>query len=290
MLTYLNPLVVSRKYDRFDYLQVLKSLCPRGPVWKFALVEEGVLRPQGIGSTESWGQPVLSTGGITIFPASVPSSEAFGNAVMSSPDADIAPTGIASDGAFGTASVANLPFHILDEFAASVFDDFWSSDFTSDWHIDHEMPEDKYVAIRGSNGDDRLTPTGYEFTGDFTINTSFYRAASEGSNRSVHFLVKKYSDDSTICDFLFNNGRICFNVGNTKTLPSGPVYLPAKITRVSGVITVSAYYDGSWQVGSVWETPAGSISDSSGYYLVVNGADANGLDFIEITSAGLTIH
>ena len=79
MLPVLEQLIPVRRYDRFDYLELLKSLFPTGPLWNFLLEKEVLIRAQPIESGEAWGEPTITTGPISMsIDTGIPSSEAWG--------------------------------------------------------------------------------------------------------------------------------------------------------------------------------------------------------------------
>lgn len=75
---YLRELRPRRKFDRFDYLHVLRSLLPRGVAWEIPLPNEQDIAPVSIQSSEAWGRIVISQGELIITPNGIASSEAWG--------------------------------------------------------------------------------------------------------------------------------------------------------------------------------------------------------------------
>lgn len=282
----LTPLTLVRRAGVSVWLNAIRGLLPQGLLWNWPLTGEGNMEPFGIPTQESFGVPTL-IGAPFVYPAGIPSGGAFGMACILR---GVVPVGIDSGEAFGVLVASNIPFRLRDDFESGVYNPYWSSEFRSNWELQHKLPENKYVAVRGDDGDDRLTPTGVGYTGDFEVYTAIYRSASEGGNLSVHILIMKYSNNSIIADLTYNAGHLYGINGGSNAVLAGPSYTEVKITRTSGVITCSAYLGGQWKDVTQWSTPGGVINNSDEMYLKVNGARDNGIDFIDFTAANVVNH
>lgn len=58
----LIPLIVPKTRTQWSFVQMLKGLFPRGPIWDFEIEEEAQIVLSGIESNEAWGTITLSGG------------------------------------------------------------------------------------------------------------------------------------------------------------------------------------------------------------------------------------
>jgi len=176
---------------------------------------------------------------------------------------------------------------IIDDFDSGVYDPWWDSDYTDDWSLSLVPPTSSdYVSVRGSDGEDRLTPSPTLMYGDFILEAGIRLGGTNtGANRSVHLEIFDslgvrqcgiYWDGYMSIINWYNNGWLSRDsVAHTYTQYD---LFRIKMERISGVIT--AYYD----IGGGWVAFSNPYTFSGGYYIVADGCDEHGFSDFDFWS------
>lgn len=301
-MAYLQELIPKRKYDREDYVQMLRALLPRGVLWRIPLPNELNVEPIGIASGLEFGRVTISQGQLLITPNGIASEESVGTPRVI-PIFNISPVGIgtgesvgtpvvtaegfitalgiASQEVFGTPSVEN--YWLINEDFESSLGTGWNSEFLSGWYQTTEAGEG--IAQGVNNESDMLyPPTGLSLIGDFFCEFELWKSADEGSgDKSIHFRILD-SGDNIIQDVWEFPDTIRDHFGANSWRPAGPVAMPCRIVRTSGTIWCYHYTGGSWvRIDSWVPTAGGSVSFSDAVRIQVNAGDGvNGFASIKI--------
>lgn len=159
--------------------------------------------------------------------------------------------------------------------------DWWSGDFTGDWsQVESPPASGNYIMVRGSDGDDYITPGGAVMDGDFTLDweVGFPGSAPTG-NDSIRMeifenggpekcsLTWNYSDAPL--EIAWNHSGSDQDTAQATWSSYGSVNM--RIQRVGSTIT--AYYD----IGAGWVALSNPLTWSGDFYIRMNGADDVGL-------------
>jgi hypothetical protein len=135
-----------------------------------------------------------------------------------------------------------------------------------------------YVAVRGSNGDDRLTPDdGTVIEGDFTLDAEVVWGADQTGNASIHLSLFDTSDVLQ-CEVLWDNEAFLWKWDSGTLKDFEPVDSSAygsfwmRMERVG--TTITAYC--STNDRASWTTLINPFTFAGDFYLKINGADKNG--------------
>lgn len=278
-------------YGRAVWAQSLRSLFPRGIIWDWYLQPESNINAVGIPSAESLGIATI-TGAPFVYPAGIPSDSVVD--VFTKVNFILNGEGIVSEEFISEDhSITSDFFHLTDEFTDGEYNPWWDSAFRTNWDL--QVNDDlEYVAVRGMDAWDRLTPTGVGIVGDFEMFFTVYALSTCQSNYSVHVRVKKYSDNSFVCDTYYAPANYSFEWSAGQTAyhgtPSLPAYLQMKIKRVSGVITAYAFVSGAWLPCTSWTVPHAGPTYSGEVWLEANGAQLNGFTRLELIADAVVTH
>ena len=181
--------------------------------------------------------------------------------------------------------------YIVDTFESGSYDAWWDSDFTSSWTLSQLPPvTGEYAAIRGSDANDLLTPSGTLISGDFDLQWTIRFGVDNSGNVSEHLeLYPLGSSPPTTpnCEVTWNNGVTWSNVANAGQTRAdswllfsqyGSVRL--RLARVDDVITAYALNPNT----KMWETFANPYVFSGDFAIWVNGADKHGLGEFSFSS------
>lgn len=187
--------------------------------------------------------------------------------------------------------------YIEDDFDGGVYDSYWNSDFTSNNSLNqYPAGSYEYTAVRGSNGEDQLTPVGTYLENDFDLimGVRCYDT-NTGSNKSVHLTCKDSSNNDIIdVSYVGNADDITLaavdsNEANYQVRQDVSQAFSANMDVFLRIKkegdTYTAYYKTDWE--DSWTQFSYSVTISGGaspVYLVVDGADLHGVGMFRFQS------
>lgn len=306
-MPYLQELIPSLRFDRWDYLRALRALLPRGLLWRIPLPDERDIRPLSILSLEAFGRITVFSGIVFITPDGIGSSEAFGVPGVNQ-EQFIEPVGIGTMEAFGTPTVLSnfgispnsivsaeafgsltitQGFYLYDNFESGISGS-WNSAFSSvpaNWTT--RTQQGQGIAYSPNASVSALFPQGSTvISGNFQVKFQMVIGSNSGGNVSLHIQVKEVATGNLRGNLYFVPDNLYFYDHVTaKGEQSGftpPKIVTCKIVRTSGVIW--CYYNndaaggeaGSWIRNDSWSTPGSSISFSGNCTLEIDGDDGYG--------------
>lgn len=195
----------------------------------------------------------------------------------------VEPVGIVSGEAFGSLDIPRFNTYILDNFDGAVYDSFWDSDFTSNWSLSELPPSGgDYTSIKGISGDNTLVSKANSIGGDLRLDTTFRYGTTDSGNKSTALSLYDQSDSEVVSIGIDPGGSdiIWEHSALTQDSVSNPYsqYATFKVRIEREGTTLTGYYD----IGSGWVAFSNPLTGVSGdLYLVVNGADNNGIKTFE---------
>lgn len=177
---------------------------------------------------------------------------------------------------------------ITDSFDGSGYNSWWNTDYTTSHTLQQYPPgSGNYVAVRGSNGNSWLLPSGSTICGDFDLKAQVVFGENNSDNVSVHLQLFNDTRTTEVCDLQWYNGISWWWDGGGASAASsysqyGNVWL--RLVRESGVIT--PYYDN----GSGWTSLPNPLSYSGCVTIREDGANRHGIgEFILVADSGLPV-
>jgi len=275
----LDYLIPQRRYGIKGWLNILKNLFPKGFVWRFPVIPDfNIWIQYGIESEEAFGELRVFSDQF-VEPSGIGSGEAFGDLDTFT---GIHPSGILTAEGLGSPVVLTDGTYITDGFSGGVYDSYWDSAFTSNWSLTQYTPSSgNYVAVRGSQGVDRLTG---DFSGSFELTTTLKLGPDNTGNNSVSMQVKQASDDALVCELEYWGGtpnELRWSWGgvvkDSESIDfSQYLEIPIKLIRQFFQGPIRAF----WFEGPSWTelTPQAPAPTEDSLYISMDGADKHGVD------------
>lgn len=285
-MAYLEELIPQTRFDRNDYVRIMRETSPHGTFWRIPLPQERLIKPIGLQETSQVGNHLVQLDDRTILAFPVQTGEIIGVPIVVPGNVNLAPSGIGSLESVENASLVRK-FIAASQFENGTLNpDEWDTAFNNKWY---QTDEDGYGIAQGPDDSTvRLFPKGTDkLTGDFLIEFGFWLSANQGSdNKSVH--LEFYDTAFAFKTQILGNAtpkRIDGINGGDIITGNGPAEFKMRVERVSGVIWCYRWTGTEWQREDSWPDVAGaSISNSNDLYLEVNSATGvNGFTYMQIT-------